>query len=537
MKMATALEEGKLLVSGQDAEFVTVVTVDPVPPPKPEPFVTILSIGDGDPWPPASEEVLVYRLPGERLGFGLKFDGGSNAAEKVTKLMIQSCAPDSPASRTIVSWGHFAPGDEILHIDDVPVTEMTRMECVRALKESNVRLRLRVRKGGRKEGSVRGPAKQTKTAAAATPPPVPPRKYPRRGCSKNTAGNGVCSMPIVCPPEGFDDAEPGAAIAMVRMRERLGVPEPQVYTDLIGQEAASLGNLESESDDTGSSMSTIVDKHFSTPTTSNSSFSDARSITSAEMEPPSPDVVCKNRKLDLDKVLEPFLQLEREFSSCATIEDNDLFQKLVAAATLKDGCGTAEVSVLEPPDSFQDGRQQCYQVEEDLNNNSVKRESLKTVVRLEGAEEPPKPLPRKEIPCKVSPTKYGKKRPPPPPPPLANDRLSRCPTPDRELEHHESSDSDLSVDRLPRLIDFVPKDRCDLVIPSAVHPDPMDMLLERQRIMSIVSQNTGGPNMLLEFTPMERAGDEAEELDDRTEQPVTAERGLELRELEKEPLE
>lgn len=438
-------------------EFVTVVTVDPIEPKSKQPFVTILSIGaNDDGWTGDGEEVLVYRLPGERLGFGLKFDGGSNANEKVTKLMIQSCAPDSPASRTVVSWGHFSPGDEILQIDDVPVTEMTRMECVRSLKESNVQLKLRVKKGD--INNIRGSGNtSSKQQPKNIPPPVPPRKYPRRGSKP------VCPRSTNGPSDGFDKE---------KEREKFNVPEPQTYTDLIAQETASLGNHESESDDTGSSMSTVVDKQFSTPTTSNSSFSDIRSINSAEITvPPSPDDFSK-RKFDLDKVLEPFLQLEREFSSSVTIEDNnDLFEKLVAAAILKETNDGTQV-MLEPPDNFQD---QCYQT--------------KNALEMENAappEEPPKPLPRKEIPKTV--TKYGKKRPPPPPP-QANEKSNRCPTPNRE-DHHESSDSDISVDRLPRLIDFVPKDRVDLVIPSAVHPNPVDVLLEHQRILAIVHPET-----------------------------------------------
>ncbi|XP_065207330.1 uncharacterized protein bbg isoform X2 [Planococcus citri] len=440
-------------------EFVTVVTVDPIEPKNKQPFVTILSIGavNNDNWNGSdSEEVLVYRLPGERLGFGLKFDGGLNANEKVSKLMIQSCAPDSPASRTVVSWGHFSPGDEILQIDDVPVTEMTRMECVRSLKESNVQLKLRVKKGDINNIRINSGKQQV---AKNIPPPVPPRKYPRRNsksiCARSTNG--------LSDGSGFDKEK-------ALEREKFNVPEPQVYTDLIGQETASLANHESESDDTGSSMSTVVDKQFSTPTTSNSSFSDVRSITSAEITgPPSPDDFAK-RKFDLDKVLEPFLQLEREFSSSVTIEDNnDLFQKLVAAAILKENPDGSQV-MLDPPDKFQD---QCYQTQ-NITEIDVQ------------PEEPPKPLPRKEIPKTV--TKYGKKRPPPPPPQV-NEKSNRCPTPDRE-DHHESSDSDISVDRLPRLIDFVPKDRVDLVIPSAVHPNPVDVLLEHQRILAIVHPET-----------------------------------------------
>lgn len=524
MKMTTAIDTDKFVSTSlhrKDNEFVTVVAVDPVESIKNESFVTILSVGSEDPLSCTSEEVLVYRLPGERLGFGLKFDGGSNTSEKVTKLMIQSCAPDSPASRTTVSWGHFAPGDEILEIDSVPVTRMTRMECVRALKESNVRLKLRVRKGNRSVCNTGENEKQTRSSVAA-PPPVPPRKYPRRG-SKNSI---LCSMPVanLCPPESFNDDQ--TSVSTLKMRGKFRVSEPQVYTDLIAQETALLSTLESESDDTGSSMSTIVDKHFSTPTTTNSSFSDVHSVTSAEVEPSSPDLVYKSRKYDLDKVLEPFLQLEREFSSCATIEDNDLFQKLVAAATLKERKGDVKVTVdtvsisdtclmLEPPDSFQDNRL-CYQSEEDdFNNNLIRQENLpcmKTVLRLEHIEEPPTPLPRKEIPSQVSLNKFSKKRPPPPPPPVVqtNDKHTRCPTPIREHEHHESSDSDLSVDRLPRLIDFVPKDRNDLIIPSAIHPNQIDPLLDRQRISSISSQKTS-VNTHLEYVSPKSSEDKIQQ--------------------------
>lgn len=74
----------------------------------------------------------------------------------------------------------------------------------------------------------------------------------------------------------------------------------------------------------------------------------------------------------LDRVLEPFMQLEREFSSSAAIGDDvGLYEKLVAVA------------------------------EED---------------RL-----PPKPLPRKEV--------RPKKKPPPPPPPLPSSQQLHLPPP------------------------------------------------------------------------------------------------------------
>lgn len=498
--MATMLKEERFESS---KEFVTVVAVDSLESTEKESFVTILSIGDDHSPANDSEEVLVYRLPGERLGFGLKFDGGSNSAEKVVKLMIQSCAPDSPASRTTVSWGHFSPGDEILEIDNVPVTDMTRMECVRALKESNVRLKLRVKKGDQQ--NIRPNA--NKCCKPTMPPPVPPRKYPRRAC-RNEKPSRIPGESIVVP--------------VARAREKMNIPEAQVYTDLISQENTAVGNLESESDDTGSSMSTVVDKHFSTPTTSNSSFSDARSITSIEIEPSSPNLtISKNRKIDLDRVLEPFLQLEREFSSCATIEHNDLFQKLVEAATLENN-STEVCTMLDPPDVFRDSDNRCYQkINDDVNNNSLKMNSnCSSVVSV---EEPPKPLPRKEIPGRISTTKYGKKRPPPPPPPQYQEKSNRCPTPNRENSYHEYSDSDVSVDRLPRLIDFVPKDRSDVIVPNAVHPNPMDMLLERQRILSIVNQNAALENATKEEVTDERPADETEReanTDERENHPI-----------------
>ncbi|XP_078049780.1 uncharacterized protein LOC144476557 [Augochlora pura] len=108
-------------------DFVTVVNVESQPPP--ENFVTVLSIGQGkkedEPSQlagaktqtngidgPIEEEVEVFRLPGERLGFGLKFEGGNKTAERVRKLFVQSCEDQSPASRAKCSWGTLGEGDE-----------------------------------------------------------------------------------------------------------------------------------------------------------------------------------------------------------------------------------------------------------------------------------------------------------------------------------------------------------------------------------------------------------------------------------------
>lgn len=102
-------------------DFVTVVSVDGVHPQ--ENFVTVLSIGsrreEGEASSrlaeqgPLEEEVEVYRLPGERLGFGLKFEGGNKTSERVRRLFVQSCAEQSPASRARCSWGTLGEGDEV----------------------------------------------------------------------------------------------------------------------------------------------------------------------------------------------------------------------------------------------------------------------------------------------------------------------------------------------------------------------------------------------------------------------------------------
>lgn len=188
------------------SDFVTVVSVEgaaagprtPVPLERTTPFVTVLSIGppavvrvgdDADavdgpeavarPLPPGAEEVSVYRLPGERLGFGLKFEGGAGAlggpGDAVRRLLIQSCAPESPASRALCSWGPLGEGDEILEIDQVPVNTLTKAECVHAMKESKVVMRLVVR-ASRARPVVCGELKKALAKVASPPPPIPPRK-------------------------------------------------------------------------------------------------------------------------------------------------------------------------------------------------------------------------------------------------------------------------------------------------------------------------------------------------------------------------
>jgi len=194
-------ESGRVMEVTRD--FVTVVAVEGA---SVEDFVTVLSVGCEA--PDGAEDVLVYRLPGERLGFGLKFEGGTSTSEKVRRLFIQSCAPDSPASRARCSWGSLQEGDEVLEIDSVPVSAMTRLDCVRSLKDSYVELKLLVRH--------------------PSPPPVPPRR--------KTQSAGVLG-----PPTAFADVP----------------PEPEVYLDLLAQEELNC-LTDTGSDDTGSSISTVL---------------------------------------------------------------------------------------------------------------------------------------------------------------------------------------------------------------------------------------------------------------------------------------
>lgn len=236
------------------------------------PFVTVLSIGQR----PPEEEVIIYRLPGEKLGFGLKFEGGTKSSECVRRLFIQSCAPDSPAGRARAAWGPLQPGDEILQIDGLSITNLTRLECVRRLKDSNVAVSLLVRhddvecaleaeiklseetaNGVSKIGVEPTTVEKQEEDKASLPPPVPPRKLYR----KNVLNTQLeVNKSADCNKGGVGKQSPG------RPRRLTPAPhtppaEAQVYTDLFCQEKEhGILVAESESDDTGSSISTVIDR-------------------------------------------------------------------------------------------------------------------------------------------------------------------------------------------------------------------------------------------------------------------------------------
>lgn len=217
------------------------------------------------------EDVTVFRLPGERLGFGLKFQGGTRSTELVQKLYIQSCAADSPASKVATSWGNLREGDEIVQIDGRDVREMTRIDCVRGLKD-NVAIQLVVRNGhGQKPPSEEESQQQleqlsiTLNAQPPPPPPVPPRKLVRRQNSKENQAQVLAMEKPLTPP-----------------------PDAEYYINLL-TESIKAG---SESDDTASTISTVIDK-FSM----SSNYSSDSSLNGHE----------------LAKVLQPFTLLEQEF--------------------------------------------------------------------------------------------------------------------------------------------------------------------------------------------------------------------------------
>ncbi|XP_076261787.1 uncharacterized protein LOC143197314 [Rhynchophorus ferrugineus] len=269
-------------------------------------YVTVLTINNEDTnsLTDITEEITVYRLPGERLGFGLKFEGGTKAHECVKRLYIQSCAVDSPASRVQSSWGKLEEGDEILEIDSVPVKNMTRIDCVRYLKESNMTIKLLVNHGFTQT------TKQNYSVVINTeerkPPLVPPRKHHRK--LKNVQ-NGEVNHDNIIPifkHEALVSKSNRLQSPMNNSRKKyspdlkrhlpdvsFGPPDADVYLDLISQESTQ--SL-SESDDTGSSISTVLDRFASFPTTTTSSF--------AGSLPSTPTSIQKH--LDLSYIINEF---------------------------------------------------------------------------------------------------------------------------------------------------------------------------------------------------------------------------------------
>lgn len=412
---------------GGSEEFVTVVSVESKE--VPSPFVTVLEIGDTVQDNECIEEVLVYRLPGERLGFGLKFEGGTNTSEKVKKLFIQSSAPDSPASRAKCSWGTLVEGDEILSIDGGMVREMTRLDCVQCLKESNVCIKLLVRHPGEKPTAVNGTAPAIISAEmkkSPPPPPIPPRKVPRKAPSV-PARHDPDAEPIYNPvPKARSlqtehkaltripsNPSPDPVKRVIRRNSlRNAPPEAEVYLDLLAVEDEVRSNWGSESDDTASTISTIVG------ITNNTSFSDL------PLDPPSSDFTFT--KLVNDREPDSLSFDEKSFShGCDdTLQPPPSFQD----APLSYGNEIVRPAIDLPDDevfltslkNFPEESLEEIDLVETVDVKSsppVKKSSLiPRLAKSMGLLSPPKPSPRKDV-SDTSKTKSNKKRPPPPPPP------------------------------------------------------------------------------------------------------------------------
>lgn len=253
-------------------------------------FVTVLSINNNQNTTTIStasaenssdgEIVTVYRLPGERLGFGLKFQGGTKTDEKVQRLYIQSCDVDSPASKARSSWGSLGEGDEILKIDNEPVTTMSRIECVKCLKDRNVAINLLVRHRDNKETSENrknnGIESRKKRPQPPPPPMVPPRKIYRKPlASPMTMVKSPPPPPIIVEP-------PTPVVA-------------EMYLNTLDDDEV---NRNDESDETGSTISSQIS------VISNFSSESDLSLLSANAS-----------NSDLTKILtKPFQLIEREFN-------------------------------------------------------------------------------------------------------------------------------------------------------------------------------------------------------------------------------
>ncbi|XP_063875655.1 uncharacterized protein LOC135108501 [Scylla paramamosain] len=335
------------------------------------------------------DQVVVYRLPGERLGLGLKFDGGVGAQECVRRLFIQSVAPDSPAARAAVPWGELNPGDQILNIEGCAVSSMTRVQCVSFLKDAAMKITIGVLKGNGQlpdldtctaksqeyckeeqeaynNGSAHPPPLIVgEMRKRMPPPPLPPRARPRKSPARPPKD------PLPPPPSGFQDYEdelPSPKLAgrsrsedkdhpewreLLSRRGRSGdleelledlefhlpsswaakrleesverglPPRPTFYLDLLGEEDAA-GPCESESDETSSSVSTVIDRlslSSSTTVSRNSSF----------------NATADAARFDLARALSPFEQLEKELETEVSAEA----QPATPAAAPRDEVATA----------------------------------------------------------------------------------------------------------------------------------------------------------------------------------------------------
>ncbi|XP_022671056.1 uncharacterized protein LOC111254452 [Varroa destructor] len=134
------------------------------------------------------DHATIYRLPGERLGMALKFVGGTNAGDTVSRVFIQSINPDSPASRAQSNVTPIREGDEILRIGEREVTSMTRLDCVTLLRDSPVCINLTIR---HMSGAILSETPPTHGITSA----LPLTNGSTAGSHNNAAGSGRTQSP------------------------------------------------------------------------------------------------------------------------------------------------------------------------------------------------------------------------------------------------------------------------------------------------------------------------------------------------------
>lgn len=495
-------------------EFITIVPVgeNRLPVVRDSAFVTVLTVGATA----GAAEVVVRRPRGARLGLGLKFEGGSAAAEKVRRLLVQSCAEDSPAANTCTPWGKLIPGDEILAIDGVSVSDLTRIDCVRRLKDSDETLTLLVRhlEGilGEKNmdvNDISATVKQNEIVRPTMlPPPVPPRKlgkkhsFKDKGTTLQTVGeqnttdghqtmngketsvNSFSTFTKLSRKSSFDShihrqnkesfacLKKGSPEEVRRLVRRLSdgkamPPEAEVYIDLLSTEwERCLLLADAESDDTGSSISTVVDRLGSM-------------ASSVENSIPSTPIL-QPKTIDIQKVLncienidtnilkdmtnKKFLEKQLEVTETRAEKSVQLFNDYNNSETV---ANTSDLTLKKIQHN-------------DKNNNNVQNSTIeantdsqvveKVEFKLDNVPGKPKPMPRT---TKVE-RSLSERKPRPitipenPPPPISEPLL----TPTKKncietwLQRSEAEMNNKSVEKLednpipealPRLIDFVPK--------------------------------------------------------------------------------
>ncbi|CAG4964845.1 unnamed protein product [Colias eurytheme] len=500
-------------------EFITIVPVGDTKPAVRDPsFVTVLTVGAAS----GAAEIIVQRPRGARLGLGLKFEGGSAASEKVRRLLVQSCADDSPAAKASAPWGKLIPGDEILAIDGVSVSDLTRIDCVRRLKDSDEKLTLLVRHFesedkmdkitiGEKELD-RSSLQNEITRPTTLPPPVPPRKLGKKNSFKDkstlqTVGeqNTFISMDKQTKMENsvynqnsttagiklsrkssFDShlfrqnkeslacLKKGSPEEVRRLVRRLSdgkaiPPEAEVYIDLLSNEwERCLAMADAESDDTGSSISTVIDRLGSM-------------ANSVENSIPSTPIM-QQKSIDIQKVLNSIENIDNNLLNDLTNKKNkeqkiEASDKKIEKFTLIQEPKNKNIVLSNAVVSKDITSMPNKMPQSDKNNNTVDenaapKSTLKDTTNnnQEVLQEKPKPMPRN---TKVERSASERKRRPIPiPEPSSTPIIDQLLTATKKtcietwLQRSEAEMNNKTIEKaeessvpeiLPRLIDFVPK--------------------------------------------------------------------------------